>query len=81
MSDQQPVGPFRTGEPEDDDGSVTVLDAGGRELTADEIVTWLNYFYAKAHALELDVQAMARHRDEYRERAYAAEAKLDGDEK
>lgn len=67
------TGPFSTGEPEDDDGDVTVRDAAGNDLTADEIVTWLNYFYGKAHALEMDVQAIARNRDEYRERAYAAE--------
>jgi hypothetical protein len=35
-------GPFHTGESEDDDGVVTVLDSRGNAMTADEIVAALN---------------------------------------
>ena len=38
----KPNGPYTVGEPEDEDGSTTVLDSSGESLTADEIVTLLN---------------------------------------
>jgi hypothetical protein len=39
-----PVGPYKVGEPEDEDGSSTVLNSYGVSMTADEIVALLNTY-------------------------------------
>jgi hypothetical protein len=65
--------PFRVGEPEDEDDSSTVLDERGESLTADEIVDLLNSLSRRVAMVQDDLNTAARHRDEYRERAYAAE--------
>jgi hypothetical protein len=67
---------YRVGEPEDEDDGATVIGPNGQEMTADEIVQELNKLERKAMALDADLQTIARHRDEYRERAYTAEGRF-----
>lgn len=64
---------YRVGEPEDEDDSSTVLNGHGEAMTADEIVLALNDLTRRYIRLDNDLQVIARHRDEYRERAYRAE--------
>lgn len=54
----EPTGPYRVGEPEDEDSSSTVLNAGGEAMTADEIVRALNILIE--HGTEEEHAANAR---------------------
>lgn len=48
LSATEAIGPYRVGEPEDEDDSSTVLGPNGEAMTADEIVVVLNSLYRHA---------------------------------